>query len=403
MDINIHDLLSSAGKKLQDHFEYLKKTNPHYGERGTEAQDILIEFLNDHLPKRYAATSGIIIDNKNSISPQIDVIIYDAVNSPVYRKDNRVMILPSDNTAVSIEVKSNLSKKELVDAANKIKKAKQLKKTPITNVDQEVTKGGSSISQTLGVVFAYSASSSLEALAKNLVEINNQIDAHLWIDLVAVLDKGIISYAIKQPLNPDISGSFGGIPDAEPIPLPYYITLGISNLGERTINEFFTRMLSHLTFFRKRSSIDLSIVMGGVNRQMMAINSYQFNSKGRVAVADDEHMSGKFHFESNIYFYKKRNDKYIGNIGFVKWKDGGVVFYSGFIPAPVIMIPFYKACGIKNSQIFPSGGNANDWVSIVMRLNAEQFEKIAFSELSQLLDKKGVYLSKECNIPGMPE
>jgi len=107
--------------------------------------------------------------------------------------------------------------------------------------------------------------------------------------------------------------------------------------------------------------------------------------------------------KATFIFIKKRNDKYIGNIGFVKWKDGGVVFYSGFIPAPVIMIPFYKACGIKNSQIFPSGGNANDWVSIVMRLNAEQFEKIAFSELSQLLDKKGVYLSKECNIPGMPE
>lgn len=403
MEINIKELLSSAGKKLKGDFDFLKETNPHYAERGAEAQEILIKFLNNHLPKRYAASTGIIIDNQNNISPQVDVIIYDAVNSPVYRKDERIMILPSDNAAVAIEVKSSLSKKELEDAGQKIKKVKNLKKTSITNVDQEVTKSGLVITQTLGVVFAYTSSTSLETLAENLVDINKSIEAHCWIDLIIVLDKGTILYAIKQPLNPNISGSFNGIPCPDPLPLPYYIILGKSELGERTTNEFFARILSHLTFFRKRSSVDLSVVMGGVNREMMVINSYQFNSKGEVSLVDGEHIPGKFHFESNVYFYQKTDNKYIGNIGYVKWKDGGVVFYSGFIPARLIMEPFYKACEVKDALIFPAGGSANDWVSIILPLQSDKFEKIAFGELGKFLDNNKIYLSKECKIPGIPE
>lgn len=403
MEINIKELLASAGKKLRKDFDYLKETNPHYAERGAEAQEILIKFLNIHLPKRYSASSGIIIDNQNNVSPQIDVIIYDSINSPVYRKDERVMILPSDNVAAVIEVKSTLSKQELVDAAEKIKRSKALNKTPITNVDQEVTKGGLTITQTLGVVFAYTSSTSLETLTENLVEINNNIDAYCWIDLVVVLDKGVISYAVKQPLNPNISGSFGGIPCSDPIPLPYYITLGKLELGDNTINEFFARMLSHLTFFRKRSSIDLSVVMGGATREMMVINSYQFNSKGEVSLADEEHMPGKFHFESNIYFYKKEDNRYLGSMGLVKWKDGSVIFYSGHIIPFVVISPFYKACKIKKGRIFPAGGNANDWVSMVLPMQVDMFEKVVFGDLSTILTKKGIIVSKECNIPGMPK
>ena len=67
------------------------------------------------------------------------MIVYDAINSPVFRKDEKVMILPSDNAAIAIEVKSNLTKLELKDAVEKIKIVKKLKKTPISKVDQQIT------------------------------------------------------------------------------------------------------------------------------------------------------------------------------------------------------------------------------------------------------------------------
>ena len=172
MDISADELITAAGKKLQDDFNFIKKTNPHYAERASESEDILIKFLNDHLPKRYAATSGFVIDSSNNISAQVDVIVYDAINSPVFRKDERVMILPSDNVAVAIEVKTNLNKTELIDAAQKISRVKSLKKSPISNVDQMVTMTDVVVTKTTGIVFAYSSTTSLETLANNLAEIN---------------------------------------------------------------------------------------------------------------------------------------------------------------------------------------------------------------------------------------
>ena len=126
--IDISSLIKEAGAHLRAEFEFIKSTNPHYGERGAEAENILIEFLNKHLPKRFAAASGFVIDRANNISSQMDVLIYDALNSPVYRKQERVSILPSDNVATAIEVKSKLNKAELQDASIKISSVKKKKK-----------------------------------------------------------------------------------------------------------------------------------------------------------------------------------------------------------------------------------------------------------------------------------
>jgi len=93
--MNIQELISQAGKHLRDEFEVIKNTNPHYAERGSETEKILKDFLNDHLPKRFAAGSGFIIDQQNNISRQTDVIIYDALNSSIYRCGPNSLILPS--------------------------------------------------------------------------------------------------------------------------------------------------------------------------------------------------------------------------------------------------------------------------------------------------------------------
>ena len=146
--------------------------------------------------KRFAAEKGFIIDDQNNITRQTDVIIYDASNSPIYRAQPDSLILPSDNVAAVIEVKSSLNKNELKDAAGKISAVKKLSKTPITNIDQPVTFSTLITTKTLGVVFAYDSTTSLETLAINLKEINEDIASGQWIDAVIVLDKGIIGYTV---------------------------------------------------------------------------------------------------------------------------------------------------------------------------------------------------------------
>ena len=89
----ISKLLTDAAKRLRSEFEYIRNSNPSSGEKGAETEIILREFLNAHMPKRFHAGSGFIIDNENKISRQTDVIIYDSLSSPLLRADEKTQII----------------------------------------------------------------------------------------------------------------------------------------------------------------------------------------------------------------------------------------------------------------------------------------------------------------------
>ena len=204
------DLLISAAQQLRQEFKEIQDNNPHSAESGAEAEIILTKFLKDRLPRRFNVESGVVLGSKGEVSKQTDLIVYDALNSPVYRKGPRVHILPRDNVAAIVEVKSKLNKEQLKDAAEKIASVKQIKPSPISNIDQPVTFGELIISNTFGCVFAYDSYTSLETLAENLKEINEKHDSSHWIDLVVVLDRGTLSYAVQMPFGQNFPGWFLG-------------------------------------------------------------------------------------------------------------------------------------------------------------------------------------------------
>src|SRR5882724_4731113 len=162
--INLDEIISSAGRQLRADFAEIQKCNPHAAERGSEAEETLKQFLREKLPRRFDVASGIVIGSDNQISRQTDVIIYDAMNSPVYRTGSRVQILPRDNVACVIEVKSKLNKDELKDAASKIANVKTIKATPICGADQPVTFSDIMTTSVLGCVFAFDSYTSMETL-----------------------------------------------------------------------------------------------------------------------------------------------------------------------------------------------------------------------------------------------
>src|SRR5438445_23116 len=74
----IAGLISKAAKKLRDDFEHIRETISHSGEKGGETEDKVREFLNGHMPKRFHATKGFVIDAGNQMSDHQDVINYTA-------------------------------------------------------------------------------------------------------------------------------------------------------------------------------------------------------------------------------------------------------------------------------------------------------------------------------------
>jgi hypothetical protein len=114
------ELIKSAAERLRSEFGNIRKTVPHYGESGEEVEKIVLTFLNDYLPKRFRAGSGFILDSKNQLSRQCDVIVYDQLSSPIYRASENALIVPNHHVAAVIEVKSRLNKQQLQDAVDSI-------------------------------------------------------------------------------------------------------------------------------------------------------------------------------------------------------------------------------------------------------------------------------------------
>lgn len=318
-------LFKAASKGLNADFTKIRETMPHYGTSGTETENLLNKFLNNHLPRRFAATAGIAIDAEDNISQQFDTLIYDAENNPVYRagENLQAQILPSDSIAAAIEVKSNLNKVELKDAAEKIASVKKLKRSPISNQDQHVNFSNFISINCLGVVFAYTSETTLKTLAKNLKEINQSLPKSQWIDLVVVLGKGIISYVPKIP-GENHSRAVVMMPEAtDDFKIPaWYVHLCIFEEPEHALHYFFIHLMSSIAFFRRRIPLPFDSLLKGTANRIQSIQAYWYNTDRNLVEVPIEHTQKRSPSLLTFNAFIKGTRKLVGQFEQHKWSDG---------------------------------------------------------------------------------
>jgi hypothetical protein len=234
-------IFALAAAKLRQDFLGLGVV-PHRGLKGDEASRLVRDFLNGHLPKRFSAGSGFILDRRDKISKQTDVVIYDAINCPVYRTSDEAAIFPADNVAAVVEVKSRLDGEKLAEAWENIEAAKSLAKTKAPEGPFPVQ------SQTLGCVFAFESAISVDTLAKHYLKLFRAHGLGHHIDLILVLDEAVLTVAAK-PRGHDwapctLEGPGG--PGAE----GSHLGVAALQLGESSLDGFLRLLLTQLIFFR---------------------------------------------------------------------------------------------------------------------------------------------------------
>ena len=84
----------------------------HTQEKGHRREVALRDFLRDHLPPQYGLARGEVASYWGDLSPQIDLLIYDA-RMPRLLHSGDSSILPIESIYAAIEVKPNLSKHNL--------------------------------------------------------------------------------------------------------------------------------------------------------------------------------------------------------------------------------------------------------------------------------------------------
>ncbi|SRR6266536_1866642 len=388
--ISLDEIISSAGRQLREDFAEIQKNNPHAAERGSEAEETLKEFLKEKLPRRFDVGSGIVIGGDNQISRQTDVIIYDAMNSPMYRTGPRLQILPRDNVACVIEVKSKLNKDELKDAAAKIADVKRIKATPICGADQPVTFSDVITTNVLGCVFAFDSYTSMETLAENLKEINSAQDSSLWIDLVVVLNKGYVAYAFQSIFQKDLIGWTGGSSGDDFMIPPLYLHLVQSDGGERALHHFFIRLMTHLTFFRKISGVDLMTYFIRAGQfSVQTIQGYQYNLKRQLVETKVSHQSATFkNPEVRFNLYRSDTRTFVGQICRLPWQDGAVITFSVLFDPQLLFIQFLKKLKLKGQLLENKCDGAPIWTSNVLPISEEKFIEIAENIHSSVISKR---------------
>jgi hypothetical protein len=226
---------------------------------------------------------------------------------------------------------------------------------------------------TLGCVFAFDSYTSLDTLAENIKEINSKYESQYWIDLVAVLDRGVIGYAMQLPFGQNPLMFFGGACTEDFQIAPYYVHLIKHESSDMSLNYFFMKLMAHLTFFRKRSSIDISSILGPDPSQVMTIQGYQYNLSRQLVPAEDSHLEEKFQ-NPRIRFnlYSKKEGKLLGQVCLWPWQDGAVITCSVSFNPKIIFRHYFRTLKL-DGLVLPAGMGMNMWLSSVLPISEEDF------------------------------
>jgi hypothetical protein len=119
--------MAAHASNLQTTFKRVARR--HNQVSGSRREDTLREFLSKTLPKRLAVATGEVAASDGQLSPQIDIIIFDALDTPLLDRSESSVVVPVEGVYAVIEVASTLDGAKLQTDAAKIRAVKGMPKT----------------------------------------------------------------------------------------------------------------------------------------------------------------------------------------------------------------------------------------------------------------------------------
>jgi hypothetical protein len=200
------EIMSSVGRRMRAEFEETA-TASHHGGKGANREEIVRNFVRRYLPRQTEVTGrGEIISADGHVSPECDIMVVDATAPPLTdERDYRIM--PAELVYGVVEVKSRLNGPALLDACQKIKAVKSVRKSayaPPADGNQRLYSYYGQLhayTPTAGLIFAFD-STSLERLSSQFIDWCTQTDGKLIPDGVWILDKGSLQWSEGAEIRP---------------------------------------------------------------------------------------------------------------------------------------------------------------------------------------------------------
>jgi len=110
-------------KNFQHKFTQTEQIYEHPPDRGGPREEEVRNYLKSVLPMKYGVTTGKVLSREGTLSNQIDVLIYDAMNCPILYSEqsgSEYQIIPADGAIANIEVKSIVTPEKAIEIVKNI-------------------------------------------------------------------------------------------------------------------------------------------------------------------------------------------------------------------------------------------------------------------------------------------
>ena len=293
--------------------------------------DALNQTLNQLLVWPFGANKGVVRDAEEQTTNIFGTLIYTVSQS---QSTQEPLSFNADNVACVIDVDERLDVEKLSAAYERIACAKRLKKTPSPNVS-DVPR----TTVTLGIIFTRDATVPIETLAKELDRLNRQHPDREWTNMVVVLSKGIINYAVQFP-GENVIGDF--LPPAEctseRYSPPIYVIIVVRPTGRFTFNKMYSFLMAHLMIFSPGANLPNWVqILEGAPNEAMIITGYQYNLSGNLMPVPRQFYNDRY-IPPRPFLIEDQQGNLLSTLQFLPWQDGGVILLRGKLPLNGLLI-----------------------------------------------------------------
>lgn len=120
------NMLSTAQQKMSASIEQIRQCIKHPGETGDLVEQVFRNQLQDLMPKKVGVANGFVMDSKGNISKQMDIILYDRLNTPRIFASEGAQIFPVESTYACGEIKTHMDVNQFKDSFEKCLSYKKL-------------------------------------------------------------------------------------------------------------------------------------------------------------------------------------------------------------------------------------------------------------------------------------
>ena len=208
--MTIDELFDEVAFQMRSDLSKARSALDHPGLKGSAFEDTFRDFLRRYLPDSLDISTGVAVDSEGNMSRQLDVIISDAMHTPIFFRSGDTRVVPIECVYSVIEVKANLDSEELdrcfknMDSVRSLSKKAYVEDGGVIQEKIEVYGQRWDIWPTNYFVVAFD-SIDLRSLAEKLAGLNDGRPLHSRIDSICSLERGVIT-------NRGEDGQFDALP-----------------------------------------------------------------------------------------------------------------------------------------------------------------------------------------------